>query len=98
VDWSILCPSTLTEESSDFSVPTKASSESKLIANAETPPLWKESWLRWIPLLGKPLVAAVNASRYVVTLEQTADFIATDLASDGSRWIGMTVGVIDGLK
>jgi hypothetical protein len=97
-EWSILCPSTLTEESSDFSVPTKASTERALVANAVTPPLWKDSWLGYIPLLGKVLVSAMNASRYIVSLEQTAEFIAKDLASDDSRWIGSTVGIIDGSK
>ena len=37
----------------------------------------------------------MNASRYDTTLEQVAEFIANDLASDESPWIGMPVGVID---
>jgi len=40
----------------------------------------------------------MNASRYETTLEQIAEFIASDLESFDSRWIGTTVGVIDGSK
>lgn len=40
----------------------------------------------------------MNARRYETTLEQNADFIASDLESYESRWSGMTVGVIDGSK
>ena len=97
VDWSMLCPSTLTPESSDLNVPTKAS-QKKLIANAVTPPLWQDSWIKFIPLIGKTLVAAMNAGRYETTLEQIAEFIANDLESHESRWIGTTVGVIDGSR
>lgn len=96
VEWSMLCPSTLTPESSDLNVPTKASQ--RLIANAATPPLWQDSWIKSIPLIGKTLVAAMNASRYETTLEQIAEFIASDLESHESRWIGTTVGVIDGSR
>jgi hypothetical protein len=40
----------------------------------------------------------MNARRYVTTLEQNAEFIASDLERHESRWSGMTVGVIDGAK
>ncbi|KAI9666090.1 MAG: hypothetical protein M1821_004025 [Bathelium mastoideum] len=97
LDWSLLCPSTLTPESSDLNVPTKVS-QRKLIADAAIPPLWQDSWMKSIPLIGKTLVAGMNASRYETTLEQNADFIASDLESRESRWIGTTVGVIDPSK
>lgn len=97
-DWSMLCSSTLTQESLDLTVPTKASSQKKLVANAGTPPLWQDSWMKYVPLIGKSLVAASNAGRYVITLEQTAEFIAGDLDSHESRWVGTTVGVIDASK
>lgn len=41
------------------------------------------------------MVAGMNASRYVTTLEQNAELIASDLANDDSPFINMTVGVID---
>ncbi|KAF1968719.1 NAD(P)-binding protein [Bimuria novae-zelandiae CBS 107.79] len=97
VDWSMICPSTMTPESSDFSVPTK-SSHARLTAGAGTPPLWQDSWLKHIPLVGKPIVAAMNANRYDTTLEQCADFIAADLETRDSQWIGAPVGIIDASK
>lgn len=96
VDWSLLCPTDLVPESTDLSVPTKASERQKLVANRTTPPMWKSSWLSYIPIIGKSLVIAMNFSRYETTLEQNAEFIANDL-EDGhqSQFIGSTVGVID---
>lgn len=87
----------MTSESSDMSVPTRTS-HSKLIANAVNPPLWKDSWIKYIPLIGKTLLCAMNASRYETTLEQNAEFIAGDLETYESPWIRMAVGVIDGSK
>ena len=84
-------------ESSEVKVPAE-SLHGKLIANATTPPLWQDSWMKHIPLIGKSLVSAMNALRYVTTLEQNADFIATDLESYDSQWSGKTVGVIDASK
>ncbi|KAF1985213.1 NAD(P)-binding protein [Aulographum hederae CBS 113979] len=97
VDWSMLCPSTMTPESSDVTVPTKTS-QGKLVANAATPPAWQDSWIKHIPLIGKTILCAMNAGRYETTLEQNAEFIASDLESLESRWSGTTVGVIDGSK
>lgn len=97
VDWSMLCPVDMTPESSDFSVPTR-SSQPRLIGNAGTPPSWQDSWMKHIPLIGKTLVSAMNISRYVTTLEQNADFIASDLETYESRWSMSTVGIIDGSK
>lgn len=87
----------MTPESSDLSVPTKTP-QGNLVANAWILPLWKDSWIKSIPLIGKFLSIAMNASRYDTTLEQNAEFIASDLDSYESRWTGMTVGVIDGSK
>ncbi|EXJ85637.1 hypothetical protein A1O1_06003 [Capronia coronata CBS 617.96] len=97
VDWSMLCPGTMPPESSEVTVPTKLL-HGKLIANATTPPLWQDSWMKHIPLIGKLVVCAMNAPRYETTLEQNADLIATDLESHESPWSGRTVGVIDPSK
>ena len=40
----------------------------------------------------------MNAGRYQTELEQAADFIATDLETYESQWIGKTVGIIDASK
>lgn len=93
----MLCPNTMVPESSDITVPTK-SPRAKLIANATTPPLWQDSWIKHVPLIGKPILCAKNALRYETTLEQNADFIASDLEHDESQWSGMTVGIIDASK
>jgi len=87
----------MTPESSDIDIPEKTL-HGKLIANAASPPLWQESWINYIPFIGKTLLCAMNVSRYETTLEQNAEFIADDLESHESRWSGMTVGVIDGAK
>ncbi|KAF9737501.1 hypothetical protein PMIN06_003709 [Paraphaeosphaeria minitans] len=97
LDWSMLCPSNMDPESSNFTVPTK-SSHTRLTASAQTPPLWKDSWLKNIPLIGKIIVIAMNMSRYGTTLEQNADFIATDLETLDSQYIGTQVGIIDASK
>ncbi|KAF2688983.1 hypothetical protein K458DRAFT_293503 [Lentithecium fluviatile CBS 122367] len=99
IDWSMLCPNTMVPESSSITVPTQ-SSHKVLIASAGTPPEWKDSWVKYIPLIGRPLVCAMNAGsgRYETTLEQNAEFIAGDLESVESRWSGVAVGVIDGAK
>lgn len=93
----MLCPSTMTLESSDITVPT-TSSQASLVVSATTPPMWQDSWIKYIPLIGRPLLCAMNAGRYVTTLEQNADFIASDLESYESRWSGKTVGIIDASK
>jgi nucleoside-diphosphate-sugar epimerase len=97
VDWSMLCPSNMVPESSDVSVPTKPT-RGKLVANATNLPLWQDSWVKHIPLIGRSIVCGMNAPRYKTTLEQNADFIASDLESYESQWIGNRVGVIDGSK
>ena len=93
----MLCPSTMIAESSEIKVPT-TTSRAKLVANATTPPLWQDSWVKHIPLIGKVIWCAMNASRYETTLEQNADFIAEDLETYESRWSGKTVGIIDRSK
>ncbi|WPH01288.1 Hypothetical protein R9X50_00412600 [Acrodontium crateriforme] len=97
VDWTMLCPSTMVPESSDFSVPTK-SSYARLTGNARTPPQWQDSWIKHIPFIGRTLLAGMNAGRYTTTLEQNADFIAADLETVDSQWSCTTVGIIDGSK
>jgi hypothetical protein len=94
LDWSMLCPSNMIPESSDIIVPTKTF-QTKLIANAESPPSWQDSWIKFVPFIGKTILCAMNAGRYVTTLEQNAEFIASDLKQSKSQWIGMTVGVIN---
>lgn len=102
INWSMLCPATMTAASSSISEPTTDSSSStpkRLIANATTPPLWQlHPWLQYIPFVGRVVTCAMNASRYEISLEQCADFLAEDLETEDSKFIGQTVGVISGEK
>ncbi|KAF2155512.1 NAD(P)-binding protein [Myriangium duriaei CBS 260.36] len=97
IQWSMLCPGYMIPESSTLDVPTKTL-QGKLVASASSPPLWKHSWFESIPLLGRILSIGMNFSRYETTLEQAADFIASDLETRESRFIGKTVGIIDASK
>lgn len=97
IDWSMLCPGNMVPEHSDVTVPTRPL-KAKLIANATTPPAWKDSWMKYTPLIGKSLLSATNAMRYETTLEQAADFIASDLEQLESEWSEKTVGIIDPSK
>jgi hypothetical protein len=72
--------------------------QTKLIPAGDTPPRWRNSWVHYIPLIGKTLVTMMNAMRYQTTLEQSAEFIAADLESHESQWIGKRVGTIDESK
>lgn len=87
----------MTPENTSITVPI-TSPYTKLTANAITPPLWKDSWVKYVPFLGKVILAGMNAPRYETTLEQNADFIAADLESRESKWIGLPVGVIDATR
>jgi len=89
----MLCPSTMLPKSLDLSAPT-GTLPGMLVAKATYPPAWQQSWLRYIPLLGIVLEAAMNVSRYETTLEDNAEFIAQDLENSKSPWIGKSVGVI----
>jgi hypothetical protein len=93
VDWSMLCPNWMIPESPDVSLPGTAPKDA-LIASAGMPPQWQNSWMRHIPLIGKTIVSGMNASRYKTTLEQNAEFIASDLSNENSEWKGQAVGVI----
>ena len=91
IDWSMYCPNTMVPESSSPTTTT----QTKLIASGDMPPLWHDFWVRYIPLVGKTLVCMMNAMRYQTTLEQSAEFIAADLEMYESPWIGKRVGTID---
>lgn len=92
-EWSMLCPQVMTPESPKVSLPGTSPKE-ELIASAGTPPRWKDSWMKHIPFIGKIIVIGINSSRYETTLEQNAEFIASDLSNADSEWKGQAVGVI----
>jgi hypothetical protein len=98
VKWTFLCPANMTSDGSDFTVPTKIFQHGNLVANADAPPLWQDSWVKHIPLIGKTIVTLMNFMRYDVPLESVAEFIASDLEDSESPWIGKAVGLIEGSK
>lgn len=54
--------------------------------------------MKHIPFIGKIIIIGMNSSRYETTLEQNADFIASDLSNANSEWQGQAVGVISSSK
>ena len=66
-----------------------------LNASADVPPGFQKSYLHGIPYLGPFISVVSNSMRYTITLEDCADFIAADLASKDTRFIGHRVGIID---
>jgi len=93
MDWSMLCPNWMVPDHQDVQLPGTAPKDT-LKAKAGTPPQWNDSWMRHIPFIGKTIVSGMNASRYKTTLEQNAEFIASDLGNAESEWKGQAVGVI----
>lgn len=94
----MLCPNWMVPECPDIALPECTTTPREaLIASASTPPLWQDSWLKHVPLIGKTLVSGMNAGRYQTTLEANAEFIAKDLevgGGGGGEWVGKAVGVI----
>ncbi|GAB7334862.1 hypothetical protein MBLNU13_g06763t3 [Cladosporium sp. NU13] len=97
VNWSMLCPNWMVPEYPDVQL-TGIAPKDALEAKAGTPPHWNDSWVRHIPFIGKTIVSGMNASRYKTTLEQNAEFIASDLGNAESEWKGQAVGIITRLK
>lgn len=89
----MLCPNWMVPEHQDIQLPGTTPKDA-LVVQAGTPPQWNDSWMKHIPFIGKTIVSGMNASRYKTTLEQNAEFIASDLGDAGSEWKGQAVGVI----
>lgn len=70
----------------------------RLLAAADTPPDWQHTFLEKIPLLGPLAGIFRNAPRYGTTLEDCADFIASDLKTPDSIYVGHRVGIIEQTK
>jgi len=56
----------MTPESFDVTVPKKIL-PGKVVASAATPPLWQDSRIKYIPLIGNTLMLVMNVGRYVTT-------------------------------
>ena len=69
-----------------------------LNASADVPPGFQNSYLHNIPYIGPFFSVVGNAMRYTISLEDAADFIATDVEKEDTRFVGHRVGVIDAGK
>jgi len=94
----MLCPNWMVPEHTEIALSGKTTRSEVLVASAGTPPRWQDFWFKHIPLIGKTLVSAMNASRYQTTLEQNAEFIASNLENGDGEWEGQAVGVISASK
>jgi len=93
IAWSLFCASNLPPRYPDpkFPQPSDVSGDN-LIAKADTPPAWKNSFRSW-PLIGIYLNIMSQAQSYYTTMEDSVDFMATDLEKGlKSEWIGKRVG------
>lgn len=66
-----------------------------LRASADVPANFQQSFLHNIPYLGPFISLVGNVHRYGITLEDCADFIATDIKKEDKTYVGHRVSVID---
>lgn len=90
----MFCPSQMVPASKTINVLDVPRGNS-LIASADVPTGFQNSYLHKIPYLGPFVSVLSNFSRYGTTLEDCADFIAADVAKKDMRFVGHRVGVID---
>ncbi|WEW61863.1 hypothetical protein PRK78_007360 [Emydomyces testavorans] len=64
-----------------------------LLASADVPPAWPQTWVGQIPYIGPTLEIIMNMAGYTTKLEHVAGFIAEDLAKSSGEWVGKLVGV-----
>ena len=76
----------------------EGSRNNPLIASADVPPGWQDSYCRNVPFLGTLLSILTNASKYTIKLEDCADFIAMDLEKPNSEFVGHRVGLLESAK
>ena len=66
-----------------------------LIASADVPTGFQNSYLHNIPYLGPFISVLANFNKYGTTLEDCADFIAADVEKKDTSFVGHRVGVLD---
>ena len=65
---------------------------SDFAVSADVPPRWNEKKMKWVPLLGSYLNIFSQMNGYTAPLEGVTDFIAADLESKTSQFVGKRVG------
>ena len=78
--------------------PLTAPRGNPLLVAKDEPACFQDFYISWIPFFGPLITTVGNAWRYNTTLEDCADFIAADLESGESAFVGRGVGVIDSGK
>lgn len=64
-----------------------------LVLRADEPPGWVDSWVKNIPFAGDYLNLLLVIPQYATELEDVADFLAEDLESGSTEWVGRKVGM-----
>ena len=90
--WSCLCVAIMKPALSGverLAAPTRHS----LVLRADEPPAWVDSWAKNIPFIGDYLSLLLVIPQYTTELEDVADFLAEDLESGSTEWVGRKVGM-----
>ena len=66
-----------------------------LLAGKDAPPNFSDFGISWIPFLGPLITTMGNFSKYTLKLEDCVDFMAADLKSGETEFVGHRVGFID---
>ena len=94
VQWSLFCPSQMVPVSKTVDL-LDAPRGNPLVASADAPTGFQQSYLHSIPYLGPFISLMSNIAKYNTTLEDCADFIATDVENKEPRFVGHRVSVIN---
>jgi putative NADH-flavin reductase len=64
-----------------------------LVVEADQPPAYRDSWVRWVPILGVYLNIVPLVRSYGTVLEEVAGAIAEEIGEEGDAWVGRVVGM-----
>ncbi|KAL8850867.1 MAG: hypothetical protein Q9221_004180 [Calogaya cf. arnoldii] len=91
--WSLLAPSAMIPASKEITL-LDALRGNPLLARNDMPADWSPSFLSGVPYIGMLADIMKNMMRYNTSLEDCADFIASDLTKGESEHEGHKVGII----
>jgi hypothetical protein len=90
--WSCLCVAIMKPELPGLER-LAAPRRHSLVLRADEPPGWIDSWIKNIPCIGNYLNLLLVNPQYTTQLEDVADFLAEDLESGSTEWVGRKVGM-----
>ena len=88
--WSMLCVAFMKPESDTIDV-LPAAREHQLSIGVRSPPDWKDSWVRQLPLIGLYLNLYPAISSYTAKYEDVGDLLAATVGPLGDKYIGQLV-------